>query len=139
MPWPLTRPNESGISIFIDCAKTASTKISIVETTLASMSSAFCGSPAARLCISAGIAPVAIAGFVGDGSGDNALIKIDCDTPAAMKRLMPDPNPHLLTTSSMNMTSTPPMKSWKTRSNCICRYAAVPSNSGAGASPPMKT
>ena len=35
----------------------------------------------------------------------------DCDTPAAIKRLIPDPMPHFVDTSSMNMTSIPPRQS----------------------------
>ncbi|OPZ41650.1 MAG: hypothetical protein BWY93_02220 [Euryarchaeota archaeon ADurb.BinA087] len=35
-----------------------------------------------------------------------------CDIPAMMKRPTPDPIPHLVTTSSMNMISTPPMHIW---------------------------
>ena len=67
----------------------------------------FNGSPAKNEDIIDGIRP----GTGLDGE-PIACISIDLETPAAMKRLIPEPIPHLLTTSSMNITIIPPNASW---------------------------
>src|SRR3990172_789861 len=93
MPCPLTLPKDNGISTFIDCAYTAKQKTTTVDAMPAIISIAVCGSPAARLWNNAGIAPVATPGLVGDGKGDNSLMKSDCETPATINRLTPEPKP----------------------------------------------
>ncbi len=105
----------------------------------ASMRSAVCGSRFMKLWMSAGMAPVAMVGFVGEGSGESARVKSDCETPAAMNKLIPEPMPHLVQSWSMNMMIMPPRMSWKMRMSCRLKYVFVPWSRGDGASPPMKT
>jgi len=52
-------------------------------------------------------------GFCGEGIGDNALIKICLLTPAAINKLIPEPKPHLDTTSSRYRIIIPPKNNWK--------------------------
>src|SRR3989338_3159143 len=103
IPCPLTLPKDSGISTFIACAYTAKQNTTIVAITAAMSIPASRTFPDAMLWKNAGIAPVAIVGFAGLGNGDSILMNSCFDTPAAMNSDIPDPNPHLLTTSSMNM------------------------------------
>ena len=139
IPCPLTLPNESGISTFMACEYTAITNTTIVAIIPASMSIAVCGSPADKLWNSAGSAPVATPGFVGEGRGDSNLMNRLCDTPAAINRLTPDPKPHLVITSSMNIIRIPPKISWKISISSIRKYSPVPAIAAGGASPPMNT
>ena len=69
---------------------------------------------------------------------ENNFMKISLLIPAAIKRDIPEPNPHLLTISSMNMTSSPPKNSSKTNNSLICNSADALAVAG-GEIPPMKT
>ena len=80
----------------------------------ASLTPAVVGSPAANDWNNAGIAPeeyVTPLNPPGPGSQLNACISMLCETPAAINNDMPEPNPYLLTTSSINNMSTPPKNS----------------------------
>src|SRR3989338_1497977 len=106
IPCPLILPNDNGISTFIDCAYTAIANTKIVESKADIIISAVVTSPLTRLWKNAGTAPdeyVTPARPLGPGSQLNACMKRLLLTPAAINRLIPLPNPHLLTTSSKNM------------------------------------
>src|SRR3989338_9362780 len=108
-------PKESGISTFIDWAYTAITKTSSVDKIADIMISAVVTSPLTRLWKNAGTAPdeyVMPANPEGPGSQLNARKKRLLLTPAAINRLIPEPNPHLLTTSSKNNINNPPKNNW---------------------------
>ena len=70
--------------------------------------------------------------------GDRALMKIASDTPAAMNKDIPEPNPYLDITSSMNKISIPPKNNWSTRINCMEKNCDG-INVAVGANPPMNT
>ena len=92
----------------------------IVAITAAICNAAVVTSPKDSACKNAGMAPAAISGFVGEGRKLNARMKICCITPATINKLIPEPKPHLLITSSMNIISSPPSISWKIRMSSNC-------------------
>ena len=69
IPCPLILPKERGISTFIACPYTDIINTNIVDKTAAIIKPAVTGSPADRDWNKAGIAPVAIPGFAGEGKG----------------------------------------------------------------------
>ena len=71
-------------------------------------------------------------------SGENALMNICCETPAAINIEIPEPNPHLSTTSAINNINIPPKNNCKINKNCTNEYVAG-TKFAAGANPPIIT
>src|SRR3989344_8032005 len=70
--------------------------------------------------------------------GEKALTINSLETPAAINKLTPDPNPHLLIISSINNISKQPIINCKTKRNCILKKAEG-TKVAAGDKPPKKT
>src|SRR3989344_942844 len=68
-------------------------------------------------------------GWHADDRGDIVLTSIWLPTPAAMNKLIPEPNPHLLTTSSSNIAITPPM------ANCSVTTISIGNPGATGTAP----
>src|SRR3989338_7966146 len=123
----------------MDCPYTLIINTAMVETKAAISKLAVVRSPRDKDWNKAGKAPAAISGLVGEGKKLKARIKICWATPPAINKLIPEPKPHLLTTSSMNMMINPPKNNWTINTSSNSRYKGVPCKAAEGANPPMST
>src|SRR3989338_391173 len=110
IPWPPNLPKDKGISIFIAWPYTETTKMKTVDRIAVNAKTASIGFLPKSERMKTQILPTG--GWAEPNAkvpavvkGENALIIISDATPAAMNKLIPEPKPHLLTTSSIYIIS----------------------------------